>query len=557
MPIDVRQYDSALAFIDDDRTFSRLVNNLQNEDDKKRVMAYELYEDFYSNRPEHIRVTLRGEDDDCVEIYLPSAKKCIEAQNRFLAVDLDYQLDAESGAEVTQQNVDAGLSSFWLKQEMGVKFSNFKRYGLIKGDALLHVQAFPWERAGSRVCVHELKPEHYFPIEDFVSGQPIGCHIVDVIANPRNSANTKQVSDKQLVRRQTYMRQMQEDKDGNMIPTGIITSKLDLCAVGKWDDRVSTNKVHIIDHVQKEFNLDKAITNIPVYHWKNSPPPGSTFGMSELAGVESLINGMNQSATDEDLTLITQGLGVYWSDASPPLDENGDEVPWEIGPGCVVQIASGSNFGRVTGVTSLQPFVDHIHLLDENMQQAMAVPDVAIGMVDVASVESGIALQLKFGPLLAHTKEKEPTLAKVIDEFLEDLLVWLTLYEALEPENVVATCVFGDPMPVNKTQQLADYLSIWTDAPSTLPVSWLYDRLNELYGWDLSDTDFAKALEDAQKIAETAMPADPFGQQMVDEQGNPVQGAPPAQGAQDAKGAQSVPPPATNGVNPPFAKTKG
>jgi hypothetical protein len=542
MPIDVRQYDSALAFINDDRQFSRIVGNLQNQDDRKRLKAYELYEDFYSNRPEHIRVTLRGEDDDCVEIYMPSAKKCIEAVNRFLAVDFDYQLDPDSGTETTQQAVDTMLTSYFDKHEIRTKFGNFKRYGLVKGDALLHIQAFPWERAGNRVCVHELKPEHYFPIEDFVSGQTIGCHIVDVILNPKNSAKTRNFSDQWIVRRQTYMRQMSEpDKDGNQMPTGRITSKLCLCQVSRWDDRNEENEIVIIEDLQNEFVLDERITNIPVYHWGNNTPPGSSFGMSELAGVETLINAMNQSMTDEDLTLITQGLGVYWSDASPPIDENGDEVPWEIGPGYVVQIASGANFGRVTGVSSLTPFHEHIQILDENMQQAMAVPDVAIGMVDVAAVESGIALQLKFGPLLAHNKEKEPCLEKVINEFIEDLLVWLTVYESLVAENVVATAVFGDPMPQNKTQMLADYLSIWVQAPSTLPVQWLYDRLNELYGWDLSDTDFQTALEDAQKIAQTAMPPDPFGQQMQDEQGNPV----------DQYGNPA--PPQQNGAPVPFA----
>jgi hypothetical protein len=533
MPIDVRQYDSALAFIDNDRKFTRLVTNMQNEDDRKRLKAYELYEDFYANRPENIRVTLRGEDDDCVEIYLPSAKKCIEAVNRFLAVDFDYQLDPDSGTETTQQAVDTQLRTYFDKQEIPTKFGNFKRYGLAKGDALLHIQAFPWERPGYRVCVHELKPEHYFPIEDFVSGQVIGCHIVDIISNPRNSSATRSISDPWIVRRQTYMRQMSEpDKDGNQVPTGKITSKLCLCMLSRWDDRNEENIVDIIETVTNEFLLPDVITNIPVYHWANMSPPGSTFGMSELAGVESLINAMNQSITDEDLTLITQGLGVYWSDASPPVDENGDEVPWEIGPGAVVQIASGANFGRVTGVSSLTPYHEHIQLLDENMQQALSVPDVAIGMVDVAAVESGIALQLKFGPLLAHTKEKEPCLKRVIDQFLEDLLVWLSIYEGLQAENVTVESVFGDAMPQNKSSQLQDYLAIWTQGNAqgmVMPVQWLYDRLNELFGWDLSDSDFQQAMEDAQEIVKNTTPPDPFGQQMVDEQGNPIPGQQPPQ----------------------------
>lgn len=522
MPIDIRQYDSAIDFMQDDRDFTRLVSNCSNSDDRLRLKAYELYEDMYRNRPNHIRVVLRGEDDDAIEIYIPSAKKTIEAINRFLAIDFDYQFDA--GTESSQQDIETVLDNLFTREEIKTKFNQMKRYMLVKGDALLHIQAYPWEKAGRRICITELKPEHYFPIEDFASGRTIGCYIVDVIRNPKNSRKTRSESDEWIVRRQAYKRQMQEDKDGNKIPTGRITTELKLFKLNKWDDRVNSDDIYEIETIVEERALPDAIQNLPVYHWRNNPPPNSTFGTSELAGVESLINAINQAATDEDLTLITQGLGVYWTDASPPVDENGVEVEWEIGPGSVVQVSTGADFGRVNGVSTVAPFHEHIKLLDENMQQAMAVPDVAIGMVDVQTVESGIALQLKFGPLLAKNKEKEPTIQKVTDEFLDDLLDWIEYYEGTPRQSTSVSSIFGDPMPQNKTQQLTDYLSIWSGAPSTLPVQWLYDRLNELYGWDLSDaTDFPQALEDAKQIAESAAPPDPFGGQMqLDANGDPI-----------------------------------
>lgn len=547
MPIDPRQYDSAIDFIQDDTAFTRLTKNLSNNDDRLRLKAYELYEDMYSNRPEHMRVVMRGEDDDAVEIYLPSAKKCIEAVNRFLAIGFDYVVDPDSGTGLAadgtevgpaQQHdeVDNALAKLFQEQEIPTKFNNMKRYMLVKGDALLHIRAIPFEKPGRKICVDELKPEHYFPIEDFVTGRPTGCHIVDIIRNPRNSRRTKEVSDEWIVRRQTY-RYEQDDKG---VYTGRVTSRLALFKIGHWDDRIADSEIFHIEDLQKEFLLDPGITRIPVYHWKNSPPPGSTFGMSELAGTEPLVAALNQAATDEDLTLVTQGLGVYWTDASPPVDENGDEVEWEIGPGAVVQVATGANFGRVSGVSSVQPFQEHMKMLDENMQQAMSVPDVAIGMVDVQAVESGIALQLKFGPLLAHTAEKEPSITKVTDEFLDDLLDWLQVYEGVQRSGVTVSCVFGDPMPQNKSQQLTDYLSIWTQANAggqIMPVQWLYDRLNELFGWDLSDVDFEQALEDAKKISEATTPPDPFGGQMQDQMNQDGQGGnPPPQ-----------PPPGPNG----------
>ena len=99
MPIDPRQYDSAIDYIDTDAEWSKSVGNMSNSDDKLRLKAYELYEDMYNNRPEHMRVVMRGEDDDSVEIYLPSAKKCIEAVNRFLCVNFEYFIEPRVGSE--------------------------------------------------------------------------------------------------------------------------------------------------------------------------------------------------------------------------------------------------------------------------------------------------------------------------------------------------------------------------------------------------------------------------------------------------------------------------
>lgn len=534
MPIDSKQYNSAAHFMEDQHKWGNLVRNVSNDDDRLRLKAYELWEDMYANRPEdHLTVQLRGEDEDSVEIYLPSAKKCIEAVNRFLAVDFDWTLDPEEGEETDNEDgavnaaVESAMANLFKRQDIAIKFNNMKRYMLVKGDALFHVHAHGWERAGRRIQVDELKPEHYFPIEDPVTGISLGCHIVDVIRNPRNSARTKGETDDFIVRRQTY-RFLVDDKG---LPTpqavdetgdggGIVTSELGLYSIAMWDDRNDDNEIHLIEELQQATLLHPSIDQIPVYHWRNSPPPNSSFGISELAGLESLVIAMNQAASDEDLVLITQGLGVYWTDAAAPTDENGDEIPWEIGPGSVVRVGVGGNFGRVTGVSSVAPYHDHIKLLDENMQQGMGVPDIAIGMVDTAQAESGIALQLKFGPLLAKCKEKEQVLEDITDCFLEDLLKWLQVYEGVGTQGAVVTCTFGDPMPRNKAEELKNVLDIWTQCASALPISWLYEQLNDIMGYELDENaDFDQAIEDAKKIAESAMPADPFGQQMGDEQG--------------------------------------
>lgn len=511
MPIDIKQYDSALAYIENDAKFSKLVGNLSNNDDRMRLKAYELYEDMYHNRPEHIRITLRGDDDDddSIEIYLPSAKKCIQAINRFLGVGYQVLPDPSVEQSANAPAVAAALEKLFKREKMPTKFAQFKRYGLIKGDTLLHITGDKTKRPGTRICIQELKPEHYFPIEDPVTGECTGCYIVDIIGNPRNSIPTKLHTGQVLVRRQTYLKIY--DETGN--PTGQIMSDLALYEVGKWDERyLPPGDINLVQQVVEPFFLPEQINQLPVYHWASNAPPGSTFGMSELAGFESIITALNQSMSDEDLTLIMQGLGVYWTDASPPLNARGEEVEWEISPRSVVQVASGGNFGRVSGISTVQPFGDHITALDEAMQQGLGLSDVAIGLVnDTTAAESGIALKLKLAPLLANNAEKEFGLTSICDHFIYDLVSgWLPAYESVDSEGVVFITQFDDPMPKNQSKDLADLLQIWTQAANTLPIAWFYEQLNSIMGYDLDpETDFQQALDDAQRIMEATLPPPP------------------------------------------------
>lgn len=508
MPIDSRQYDSAVDFTtgtEVESRFSKLLGNIVSDDDKVRLKAYAIWESMYANWPEDIRITLRGDDDDSIQIYMPSAKKCIEAVNRFLAVG--WKIQPNPLMEQNQESaalVGAFMEKLFKRERLKSKFAQMKRYMLIKGDALLHVRADPNKPPGSRISIDELKPEHYFPIEN-ADGDRIGCHIVDVIPNPRTSIALKFHRSNEVVRRQTYMREINRNTGQ---PTGRIISSLGLYEVGRWDDRCLLEKdIVLIEEIRSPYYLPKAIKTLPVYHWRNASPPGSTFGLSELAGVESIVNAINQSMSDEDLTLIMQGLGVYWTDASPPLNSAGEEVEWEISPRSVVQVASGGQFNRVSGITTVQPFGDHIRALDEAMQQALGVPDIAIGVVDDASIaESGIALQLKLGPLIAKNQEKELDILDVADQFIYDLITgWFVAYEGLNTAGTSYINAFDDPMPKNKAKELQDLLALWSQTSGVIPVAQFYQKLNEIMGWNLDySTDFDLALEDAIKIVDSS-----------------------------------------------------
>ena len=79
--------------------------------------------------------------------------------------------------------------------------------------------------------------------------------------------------------------------------------------------------------------------------------------MSQLVGLETLIFGINQSLSDEDLTLVMQGLGMYKTTASPPQDPDNPGVvaDWNVGPGQVIEVGENQSFDRVTGVSDVSP----------------------------------------------------------------------------------------------------------------------------------------------------------------------------------------------------------
>ena len=512
MPTDRKQWDTALItsncpshwpkYQEQQSKRRQKLANIPNGDDKARITAYEIWEDLYFNRPEFFKIICRDDEDeeDVVEIYCPTARKLIDATSRFLCVDFDAVVQEDVGVESDRQTAQDWLDKTFKRERFHSKFIQQSRYAMIKGDAFWHIVAEPWKRPSERISLVELPAEHAFVIEDPSTGRVMGWHIVDVIDNPRNTNETRKAIPDELARRQTYRRVV--DENGH--PNGQITSELTLWEIGGWDDRTdeTAEKLKFVDTVTPQFVLPSAVTQLPVYHVRNNARQLATYGVSEIAGVELLIKSINQSLSDEDLTLITQGLGVYWTDAAPPVDAYGNQVPWDIGPSKVVQVGAEGHFGKVSGTSSVAPYQEHMKFMDEQAQQGVGVPDMAIGVVDATTAESGIALQLKLGPLLAKCAEKELEILEVHDQMFYDLFnMWLPAYEGIDVD-VEVLCETGDPMPENRVARIAELQQLWD--MGILPVEKLYLALNEL-GWDFEDGDFEQAVADKTMAAGAQM----------------------------------------------------
>lgn len=489
------QYAGALEFAGD-----TTLDNVPQADDQERIRAYRFYEDAYHNRPETFQITMRGEDDEQAAIYLPSARIIVEATNRFLAVDYSFMIEPGNG-DGPHKEAQRMLRNLWKRERMQTKFNNQRRYGLIRGDALFHVTADDTKDEGKRISIHELDPSQYYPIIDpDNSTRIIGCHIVDKVQDPR----TPEDKSKMVARRQTYRKVL----DANGMSTGKITSELALFALGKWDDRTGKDDdIEQISVLRPAFELPDPISEIPVYHWRNNVIPGGTFGISEVSGIERLMAAMNQSMTDEDATLVMQGLGMYTTDAAPPQNPDGTPGEWEVGPGVIVETGEGQSFSRVTGVSSVAPMQDHIKLMYDRANQAAGVPEIAAGSVEVSLAESGIALRLQMMPILAKNAEKESEMLATMDHMLYDLMgMWFPAYEGKDFSEVDVASSVGDPIPPNREAKIQEIMLLFTSGLITIRMA---QAELAKFGYNFADGDEAQALADAAAMA-AAKSGDPF-----------------------------------------------
>lgn len=486
MPYIDNQYASAGDLLSSDSLI-----NIVSENDKQRIKAYRLYENMYRNSPDTFEVVLRGDEDDPSSIYIPTCKKYVNTTARFLAVDFDYIIDEENevtGQDDLKKQLNTFLRKLFAREKIYSKFIQQKKWGLAWGDQVYHITADDTKREGERISIHVLHPGKYFPIEeDTGTGtRIIGCHIVDLVQDPRETDTKKSVA-----RRQTYRKQKTEDGTGY---TGLITTELRLFEEGKWDDRHPDNEIVNVKTLVEEKTLPATITQIPVYHIANDPPNGSSWGSSQVSGLETIITAINQGATDEDLTITMQGMGVYVSSAGPPVDPaTGQQGTYKVGPRDVVEISEGQDFKRVSGLSSVSPFQDHLSYLNAEAQTAIGIPDMATGVVDVSLAESGIALALKMGPIIAENADKELEILAVWNNMLYDLVnMWIKEYEKIDFKAIPVTATTGDPMPVNREKKIQEVILLFTSGLITIEQA--QDALSEL-GWEFTDGDAAKALQ--------------------------------------------------------------
>jgi hypothetical protein len=502
---------------------------VKHENDAVRVAAYDGYDDMYKNVPETFKVVLRGEED--TPIYVPSAKKIVEATNRYLGKDWRWvvrsiaataeaaNLAAGGGdpsgpgpAEQSRLALQTALEALFVRERMLIKFGSWKRHMVQRGDALLHIQFDESRPQGSRISIGEINPRTYFPIPDpFDELRVIGAYIVDLIT----------VGTEQIARRLEYRKiQDQDQVSAYKVPIGQVYTRLTFWEIGGWDDRYPDSGDLKPKPVPEAYTasaemaplltgmpLPDTVTALPLYHVRNQADGDEAFGTSQIAGIETLIAGINQGVSDEDITLALQGLGVYTTTSKRPIDpDTGEETDWVIAPGIVLEMASPTDkLERVEGLKNMQPFQEHLTYLGKALDEGTGLSPVAVGTVDAAAATSGVALRLEMAPILAQNEEKETELLGTLDQMLHDIVfMWLPLEGVrADPADITIVNSFADPLPIDRAAVIKEITDLFAAKliSAEFAVKYLSDKLGFQFPADMLNQITAAADQAAARAA--------------------------------------------------------
>lgn len=480
--------------------------HITDEDDVKRVRAYVTYQQIWDNVPAAFAALLRV-DDDLTARYVPVVREIIEAANRYLGQDMETVWTPNPGVTVSDEEMGEWrgfLDAFWAREEVGIKLLSAKRWMLIKGDSLFHISADPSKPEGARVSLTEIEPEQYFPIWDPADAERrIGCYLVSIVLDDEQE---------EIVQRIEYRKIGNEEQAAEFAtPIGSIFYRRSFFETDGWDDRDADDELKPVGPPAWAaaaegapdpfvgYPLPSDITSIPVYHTRNRRRGGKTgrFGISEIQGLETVFAGVIQNATDEDLTVAMDGLGVYATTSGKARDSTGREIPWRVGPASIAEIEEGSTFQRVQGVGSIQPYQDHMSYLTNVARGANGAPSIASGQVSGDVAMSGIALRIHFMPTLAANAEREAEMASKWTQMLYDLLtMWFPVYEGIAPLQMQPSIVFGDPLPPDRTAIIAEVTTLVSSGIVTK--GWAAEYLAEKLGYKFPEGMVEQAAADAQ-----------------------------------------------------------
>lgn len=435
----------------------------------ERIASYQKYEEMFWSSEEGFQRVMRGDND--MPVFLPTARTLIKTVNRYVANDFSYIIDGEDPSQIQVARI--AFQKMFARERFLAKFYSGKIYGLIRGDWLWHIVADSEKPVGSRISIRNVDPGAFFPVWDPEDPEKIiKVHLAEQFEE----------DGKIKINRLTY-----EKIEGR------IWSSHGIFGTEKWWELERPERV-----ILPLGPLPEEITAIPVYHIKNFDD-NAPYGSSELRGLESVLAALNQTISDEDLTLALEGIGIYTTPGGAPRDERGNEVDWIMGPGRVLTHAEGMK--RLQG-GSVSSYGEHYQRLKEAAQEGVGASGAAVGKVDDKVAESGVALAMQLSPILSDAKEKDRTIVDVHTQLFYDLCSWLAAYEELPLlregiPTVVITPTIGDKLPINRKQVIQEVINLRSTVPPTISLRTAHQMLREA-GVDVPEEELAIMVREAE-----------------------------------------------------------
>lgn len=462
-------------------------------EDQQRLAAYGKYEDIYWTSEDAFAQKMRGDNEN--ELLMPTARTLVDTLDRYTAPDFNYTM---TGDATPVQAATMAFEKLFRREAFLAMFNGAKRQWITQGDWFWHIFANPLKPLGKRLTIQRVEPGAYFPVyesdvqDDGDPDKVVRVHLAEQIT---------QGSDVR-VSRLTYERE--EADDGTIT----IWRSHGIFKLEKWWDALKPVTV-----VLPREALPPQLTVIPVYHLKNGDPT-LPFGSSDLRGLESVLLAVNQTVSDEDMTVALDGLGVYATDGGAPLDEDGNETSWIMGPGRVLTNANGLK--RINGVGSVSPYGDHYNRIVDAVRMAVGASDAAVGKIDSATAESGIALLLQLAPILAHTRKKDQTIVSVHTQMFYDLCFWLAVYEELDllvanneqgelAPTVIITPTVGAKIPTNIRELVSRIIDLRSVDPPLVSMETAHRWLREA-GVGVADNEMELILAEIESGLTTGLP---------------------------------------------------
>jgi len=420
---------------------------IRDTQEQLRIGAYALYESIYNNNTKTF--SLIGEDERT--IYIPSGRVIVETMNRYVAPGLQVVPDPAYGSDQEKLLATQVWTDFARRERFYSRFNSNKRYGIMRGDWAFHLYADPLRTETTRISCFGIDPASLFPIYNPENiDEIIGWHIVDNYLNDQGDS---------VIRRTTYRKTTGK---GGPSPITVEDGLYDPEEWGGPD--MKEEDVKLLQVIMPVTTLPEPIDHLPVYHIPNRDMPGQIWGKSEMQGLEVVMRAISQGASDEDLTLAMDGLGVWVTDSGTPVNDEGEEEEWNMGPGRVVEIQTGRTFNRANANNSVTPYQDHLGYLHDQIDEAEGFSAISKGKVDVGVAESGVALALELSSILSSSGEKDQLVTDALTNLLFDLPKWYIAYEGTAFRSLMDVTrwipTYGDKIPRNKAQEITDLTAL-------------------------------------------------------------------------------------------------